>query len=292
MRSWLPLALAGALLAACGASAFAIPSAAGPTGIVMLPTARIAPVDQWQTAIGYRSFHVETGSISMYETQDIDMSLWSLNFLKGVSSDVELWVTYTRATDGEDSNVWEFGGKYRFHGKFMPKGGFWNGLDASVGLSIGRWVDALWVDTAGMYGDTVYFSDTEILRSYFVLTKQLVPTYEGEWEWSPPPHTRVDGTLGLLYLELNPDFGDSSTLLQWFFGVEVLFRNGIAFATEYRSKDSDLEDDPLFSVLLRYPVDRQIDLEFGLANASPVGLGRGDHDLFVRATYSIPVADY
>lgn len=284
MRLWLPLALAGALLAACGASALAVvPSVAGPTGIVMLPTARVAPADEWQVAVGYRSFRAEI----MYGFEDIDVSMWSFNALKGVSSDVELWTTYTRASNGEDTDIWEFGGKYRFHEGFMPKGGFWSGLDAAVGMSLGRWTDAL-----TMYQDMPFFTDAETLRAYFVLTKQLVPAYTGEWPWARPPHTRVDGTVGIYYLSVNPDFGDSDSLLRWFLGVEVLFRNNTAFALEYRFKDSDIESDAVFSSLLRYPIDRQIDLEFGTTNASPAGLGLGEQDVFGRVIYKIPVADY
>jgi hypothetical protein len=284
MRLWLPLALAGALLAACGASALAVvPSVAGPTGIVMLPTARIAPVNEWQTAAGYRSFRVE----AMYGLEDIDVSMWSFNFLKGVSSDAEFWAMYTRASNGQDTDVWEFGGKYRFREGIMPTRGLWSGLDAAVGMSLGRWTDSL-----TMYQDVPFFTDTESLRAYFVLTKQLVPAYTGEWPWARPPHTRVDGTVGIYYLSVNPDFGDSASLLEWFLGMEVLFKNNIAFAVEYRFKDADLESDPVFSSLLRYPIDRQIDFEFGTTNASPGGLGLGEQDLFARITYRIPVADY
>jgi hypothetical protein len=143
-----------------------------------------------------------------------------------------------------------------------------------------------------MYDDMPFYTDTETLRAYFVMTKQLVPTYTGEWEWSRPAYTRVDGTVGLYYLDVNPDFGDSESLLQWFLGLEILLRSNIAFAFEYRSKDSDLEDDPVFSSLLRYPIDEQLNVEVGMTNASPIGLGLGQQDLFARVTYSIPVADY
>lgn len=281
MRLWLAIALAAALLAAGGASALAGPSLGGPTGIVTLPTARVAPVDEWQTAVGYRNFRAGF----MYEP--IDVSLWSFQLLKGVSSDAELWVAYTRASNGEDANVWEYGGKYQIGEHLIPRPGILAGTDMAIGLSLGRWADALC-----MYDSEMFFTDKELLRSYFVITKQLSPAYTGEWPWDIGAETRIIGTFGLLYLQVDPDLGDRETLLKWFLGLEIIGKGRITFATEYRPKDGDLEDDPVFSTLIRYKVDDQMDFEFGLTNASPIGLGFGDQDLFLRLTYSVPVITY
>lgn len=289
MRFWLPVVLAVVLVAAGGASALAIPSLGGPTGLVMLPTARTASPSQWQTAIGQRDFRPEF----MYS--DTTLSLWNLNALKGVSSDAELWVAYVRATNGEDTNVWEYGGKYRLTERVLPNmTGYFADMDIAIGASLGRYPDALIGETFGMYGvePIPVLTDIETRRFYIVATKQIVPYEVGEWEWEAPPSTRVIGTFGLMYLRVEPDQGSTEKLYRPFFGVEVIGQNNLALVLEYRLKDNDLEEDALFSSMLRYPIDSSTDLEVGLTNASPIGLGQGDQKLFIRLGYKFPTSAY
>lgn len=284
MRPWLPVVLAAVLLAASGASALAIPSLGGPTGIALLPTAKIAPVNEWQTAVGYRSFN----TTYMYAFEDVDMSLWTFNALKGVASDAELWIAFTRGSNGEDTDIWEYGGKYLLSERLLPRTGVLADTDIAIGASLGRWADAL------TNADPLlpFYTDTETLRAYFVVTTQLVPGDAGDWDWEAAPSTRIIGTAGILYLRVDPDALDSDTLFRPFLGVEVIGQNDLTLALEYRFKDSAIEDDSLFSALIRYPIDRSTCLEVGLSNASPIGLALGDQDLFVRLGYSFPVSAY
>jgi hypothetical protein len=289
MRLWLPVLLAVVLVGAGGASALAIPSLGGPTGLIMLPTARTASPSDWQTAIGQRDFRPEF----MYS--DTTLSLWTLNALKGVSSDAELWIAYTRATNGEDTNVWEYGGKYRLTGRVLPNlTGFFADMDISIGGSLGRYPDAVVGDALSMYTAEMVpvLTDIETRRFYVVATKQIIPFQLGEWDWEAPPSTRVIGTVGLMYLRVEADQGSSDKLYRPFFGVEVIGQKNLALALEYRVKDSDLEEKALFSAMIRYPIDTSTDLEVGITNASPIGLGQGDQDLFVRLGYKFPVAAY
>lgn len=281
MRSWLLVLLTAALLVAGGASALAIPSLGGPTGIAMLPTAKIAPVNEWQTAFGYRSFRSEF----MYAVEDVDMSLWTFNALKGVASDAELWIAYTRGSNGEDTDIWEYGGKYLLSERLLPRTGFLADTDIAIGASLGRWADALTDADPFM----PFHTDIETLRAYFVVTTQLSPAGAGDWDWEAAPSTRIIGTAGLLYLRVAPDALDNDTLFRPFLGVEIIGRSNLTLALEYRFKDSGIEDDSLFSALIRYPIDRGTHLEIGLSNASPIGLGLGDQDFFVRLGYSFPV---
>jgi len=284
MRPWLPVVLAAVLLAASGASALAIPSLGGPTGIALLPTAKIAPVNEWQTAVGYRSFT----TTYMYAFEDVDMSLWTFNALKGVASDAELWIAFTRGSNGEDTDIWEYGGKYLLSERLLPRTGVLADTDIAIGASLGRWADAL------TNADPLlpFYTDTETLRAYFVVTTQLVPGDAGDWDWEAAPSTRIIGTAGILYLRVDPDALDSDTLFRPFLGVEVIGQNNLTLALEYRFKDSAIEDSSLFSALIRYPIDRSTSLEVGLSNASPIGLALGEQDLFVRLGYSFPVSAY
>ena len=283
MRPWLPVVLAAVLLAVSGASALAIPSLGGPTGIALLPTAKIAPVNEWQTAVGYRSFT----TTYMYAFEDVDMSLWTFSALKGVASDAELWIAFTRGSNGEDTDIWEYGGKYLLSERLLPRTGVLADTDIAIGASLGRWTDS----PTSMPPPRDY-SDTETLRAYFVVTTQLVPGDAGDWEWGTAPSTRIIGTAGILYLRVDPDALDSDTLFRPFLGVEVIGQNDLTLALEYRFKDSGIEDDALFSALIRYPIDRSTSLEVGLSNASPIGLALGEEDLFVRLGYSFPVSTY
>ena len=284
MRSWLLVVLTAALLVSSGASALAIPSLGGPTGIALLPTAKIAPVDQWQTAVGYRSFN----TTYMYAVEDVDMSLWTFNALKGVASDAELWIAFTRGSNGEDSDIWEYGGKYLLSERLLPRTGFLADTDIAIGASLGRWADAL-TDADPLLP---FYTDTKTLRAYFVVTTQLVPGSEGDWDWEAAPATRIIGTAGVLYLRVDPDALDSATLFRPFLGVEIISQKNLTLALEYRFKDSGIEDDSLFSALIRYPIGEDTNLEVGLSNASPIGLAIGNQDLFVRLGYSIPVSAY
>jgi len=284
MRSWLLVVLTAALLVASGASALAIPSLGGPTGIALLPTAKIAPVDEWQTAVGYRSFN----TTYMYAFEEVDMSLWTFNALKGVARDAELWIAYTRGSNGQDTNIWEYGGKYLLSERLLPRTGILGGTDIAIGASLGRWANAL-TNASELLP---FYTDTETLRAYFVVTTQLVPGEAGDWDWQGAPSTRIIGTAGVLYLRVEPDALASDTLVRPFLGVEVIGQQNLTLALEYRFKDSDIEDDALFSALIRYPIDRSTNLEVGLSNASPIGLAQGDQDLFVRLGYSIPVSAY
>jgi hypothetical protein len=288
MKLWLPMLLSAALLAVGGAAAFAVPSLAGPTGLVMLPTADIAPTTDWQIGIGHRSFKVA----QMYGAEDIDVSIWALSALKGVAGDAELWIAFQRATNGEDANVWEYGAKYLIRQNLLPRGTLLGGTKVAVGASLGRWSDAVGFGGASMYDETITATDVKTLRAYMVATKQFAPTYTGEWPWGEAPGTRIVGSAGVMYLRVDPDIGGGDSLLRPFLGVQCYGRRNLELLAEYRFKDSNLEDDSLFSVAIRKPWGTSTNLEIGLTNASPIGLATGDQSMYVRLTYTWPTAGY
>ena len=276
MKSWLVPLLAAALLAPGGAVALGMPSVGGPTGIVSVPTAVIAPVNEWQTAATYRSLE----TVGMYE----DVTLWGLQVLKGVADDAELWAAYSRVHDTADTDVWELGGKYELSSDIFHGRGILTDTQVAIGASVGRWIDAF-----GMYKITDVMTDVDTLKAYAVVTKQLIPAGVTEWEWETPPTTQVIASAGLLYLRVDPDIGDSETLIRPFIGVEIVGSNKLTLALEYRAKDDDLEEDGVFSAVLRRPLGDYATLEVGTTNASPIGLGLDDQDFFIRIGYDIPV---
>jgi hypothetical protein len=109
-RVWLLPALAILLVAVGGSAAFAVPSLGGPSGIVSVPNALVAPVGQAAAAVSWQSM---TTAVDMYEAGDEDFSVWSLQVLGGVASGAELWAAYSTADDLLDTNVWGVGGKFQ-----------------------------------------------------------------------------------------------------------------------------------------------------------------------------------
>lgn len=278
MKLWMMFILAAALLTMSG-SAFAVPSLGGPTGIVVMPSAMTAATDEWQIAVGARSFAVA----GMYDAGD--ESIWSFGGLKGVSDDAELFVLYQRESGISNTDIWEYGGKYVISEGLFARTGFLSGTKIAVGASLGRWGEA-----AGLAEDELL--DVSTLRAYLVATKQFLPAEAGDWTWGKTTGTRVIGSGGLMYLSVDADEAGSDNLVRPFLGVEIIGKSELTIAGEYRFKDSDWDEDAVFSAMIRKPWGTATALEIGITNASPIGLGTGDQSMYARFTYALPTAAY
>ncbi len=298
-RVWMLLLLAAALSAGAGGAGYAVPSMGGPTGIVAMPTAAIAPTTDLQVALSYRALqtlaqgaemygggaeaavHVEAlaQAADMYAAAgDTDATVWSLQVLRGVSDQAELWAAYQRVHNTADSIIWELGGKILVDQTWLKD------VKVAVGGSMGRWVDSF-----GMSSIAAGVTDMDSLKAYAVATKDLTPGATPSWEWGPTPGIQAVGSAGIYYQRLSPDEGEEATLLRPFVGVEVNLANNLAVGLEYRAKDSELDEKAVFSAMLRRTFGEDFWLELGTSNASPVGLGMGDQDVFVRLCYDIPM---
>jgi hypothetical protein len=289
MKLWLPVLLSAALLAVGAASASAVPSLAGPTGLVMLPTAEIAPTNLWQVTVGHRSFDVTT----MYEAADV--SVWALSLMKGVADDAELWVAYQRVTDGSDSDLWEYGGKYQLSENLFPRMALLGGAKISVGASLGRWANGVGMGALNMYeeGEGAAGGDVETLRAYIVASKQILPEYTGEWVWGTDElGTRIVASAGFMYLRVDAEEVGADSMIRPFLGLQVFGRRNLEMLAEYRFKDSDLEKDSVFSVAVRKPFGNSTTFEAGLTNGDPIGLGNIDATMYLRLAYTWPTEAY
>jgi hypothetical protein len=266
--------LGAALLAISAGAACAMPSLGGPTGIVSVPSATIAPIDQWQTAVSWRSFE----TLGMYE----DARDWSFQFLKGVADDAEIWAAYRRITDGEDTNLWQLGGKYQVSSALLPRGGGLAGADISIGASLGRWADSI-----AMYADHG-ITDIDVLKAYIVATRQVWP-FTAATEWEVAASTRIIGSAGLLYMRLEPDVGGDDTVVRPFVGIEIVGPSGLTGGIEYRAKDSDVDHKAVFSAFLRRQLGPVSNIEIGTTNATPIGTGLEDQSFFIRLGYDVPL---
>ena len=271
------LPLVAALLVAGSGFAYAIPSLAGPTGIVTVPTAAVAPEGELQTALTYQSQQI--AGQGMYGG-DMDVSLWQLQALAGVSDEAELWAAYALAdqetpTVSETANMWAFGGKYQLTREPEDQ------TALAIGASIEKWSDVI-----GMYSGA---QDIDAWKLYIVATKDFTPVSGEAWEWSAGGGTRILGSVGIMYMSIDPDGGDRESLTRPFVGIEFVGVGGTTLGLEYRWKDNDLDMDAVFSAVLRHQVSPECSVEVGTTNATMFGLGLDEQDFFARIGYNFPM---
>jgi hypothetical protein len=281
MRKLCTLALLAALAVfAAGGAAQAMPSLGGPTGIVSVPNALVAPQGQLQAALSFQSQSQE-----MYGG-GVDVSIWQLNLLAGVTKQAELWAAYALAdqespTASETAHLWALGGKYQFTSE--PKD--------QAALAIGASMES-WSDLAGagdMYGLSV--GDVDVIKAYIVATKDFTPMTGGTWEYNNTT-TRILGSLGIMYAKVDPDLGDSESMTRPFVGLEFIGTGGTDLGLEYRWKDDDLDAKAVFSAVLTHKFSNKIEAQIGTTNAGPAGIGLDDQDIFVRLGYTFPMKAY
>ncbi len=270
----LTLSLLAALVLAASGAAYAIPSLGGPTGIVSVPNALVAPPGQLQTALTFQSMEMYGG--------DVDVDYWALNVLGGVGGVAELWAAYAIAdqetpTESETANMWALGGKYQFTREPEDQAAL------AVGASLEQWSDLF--GASDMYA----VGDLDVIKAYIVATKDFTPMTTGNWEWNEGT-TRMLGSLGLMYMNLDPDTGDDFSLTRPFLGVEFVGAGGTTLGLEYRWKDDDIDAKAVFSAVLRHRFSSAIEAEIGTTNAGPSGIGLDDQDFFVRVGYNFPVS--
>jgi len=274
----LPLLTALLMVVASGA-AYAIPSLGGPTGIVSVPNALVAPVGQLQTALTYQSQEY----VSEMYGGNIDATYWALNLLTGVSDEAELWAAYALAdqdmpTESETANMWAIGGKYQIAREPEDQAAL------AIGGSWESWSDSALAGGDGMYG----VGDFDVFKAYIVATKDLTPMAGESWEWTDGG-TRMLGSLGLMYLKVDPDGASSMSLARPFVGIEFAGVGGTTLGIEYRWKDTDIDMKSVFSAVLRHRFSPAVEAEIGTTNAGPSGIGLDDQDFFLRVGYTLPI---
>jgi hypothetical protein len=279
-RVWLLPALAILLVAVGGSAAFAVPSLGGPSGIVSVPNALVAPTGQAAVAASWQS-------MEMYElTNSEDFSTWSLQVLGGVAEGAELWAAYSNANDILDTTTWGVGGKFQFAREpdspvtLAVGGGYRSGSgDTRIGEALDMYVD---VD-----------ADATMWNAYLAASKDFTPTGMST-EWASG--TRIVGTAGLLWASVDLDetfsseegsekFSSDETLLEPFVAVEFLGTEGTTLGLEYRWKDSDIDQKAVFSAVLRQCFPNGFFGEIGTTNADQFGFGLENQNFFARAGY-------
>jgi hypothetical protein len=280
-RVWLLPALAILLVAVGGSAAFAVPSLGGPSGIVSVPNALVAPTGQAAVAASWQSM---SESLNLYGISDSgDFSTWSLQVLGGVAEGAELWAAYSSANDVLDTTTWGVGGKFQFARE----------PESPVTLAVGGAYrsgsgDAHIAEAVGMYASVD--QDVTSWNAYLAASKDFTPTgLTSEWAKG----TRIVGTAGVLWANRNLDlkisgesFSPDDTLLEPFVAVEFLGTEGTTLGLEYRWKDSDIDQKAVFSAVLRQCFPNGFFGEIGTTNADQFGFGLDNQNFFARAGYA------
>jgi len=281
-KTVLLLCALGLLLTLAGGVGFAIPSLGGPTGIVSVPTAQVLPMNDVDLALSYQTIKVE----GMYDAGDSaalslksklgaaqavyggsttdTFHVWTLQGLAGLSGNTEGWASFSTVNTDERETVWGLGAKTQLPSRWLLGGR--SGAALAAGTSYQRWSDVgnMW---------KLYLTATADLRG---------PAAQADAVHS------VFGTLGLMYMRAEPEEGSNQSALEPFLGVEAGLTKDTKFGAEYRFKDSDIDSEAVWSLVLRHAFDQQFSAEIGITNASPVGTGLDDQGLFVRVGYHLP----
>lgn len=292
---WILPVLAAVLIVAGSGTGVAMPSLGGPSGIVTVPNALVAPVGELQVAGTYqrvRGTLAESlvGTMDLY-SPDESSHAWALQALAGVTSGAELWAAYSKDNSELEAKTWGIGGKFQ-----IPLQGQ-TGWNLAVGASYQKLTgDGQFLDVLAMYGAT----DVEVkaTTAYLVATTDL--TAMGQSDWANGG--KLLGTLGLLYKKADATITNAGpggfigvgegdeTLVKPFVGVEFLGQDRTGLGLEYRWKDSDLDCKAVFSAVVKHEFEEGFAAELGTTNADSLGLGGDKQNWFVRVGYTFPMS--
>jgi len=265
--------LPAAEIPAGSSAGFPMPSLAGPTGIVTVPNALIAP-RSLEAALSYQLLADSNG---MYSEDD---TVWSLQALAGVAENGELWASYSTIRDGGSAHMWGVGGKLALMRE--PQ----NAMSLALGASYQQLSDSI-----GMYdvstGPFDMSFDEKVTKAYLVATK----------DFTPGAGMHALASAGLMYMQakasvdaLGTSLSESESLTRPFVGLEFIAPSGTGLGLEYRWKDDTLDADAVMSAALRLALSDQFRVEIGTTNADPMGFGMDDQNLFFRLGYSVPLS--
>jgi len=251
MKKLLSLGMAAALLVVTSA-AFALPTLTGPTGVVDTPTADVAAPGQFTIAADWYDFGAADWYDFGIESSSVNLIPIRLNY--GVAPNFEVGAMYT-VSDGDGSDAWGLNAKY-----MTP-------------FTLG---DAEWSIGASYWYWDMTDADLSAIQGYFVGTKSFTPDEEG--------NTVVKGSLGISYTNYDAEV-DSEGAFRVFANLEATFANKLSVGAEFQLKDSDIEDDPLSSIVIRYPFTPALTGQVGFTN-SLLGRGSPDHNIFAGLAYT------
>ncbi len=276
------------LVVVASGSALAMSSLTGPTGVVGTPTAMVATSGTIEAALSYQRLaekQLESSFViydpyqppieQVTEVND-DTTAWGGELLGGIGGKGEYWVQYLGLDDGHSSHIWGAGGKLMLMQE--PK----NAVNLAVGLGYWNWVEGFKMYSTGEMFDIGYWN------AYLVATKDLRKLYGKSYSST----TRTLGSLGLMYVRVDPDRGSRHSLTRPFVSVQVVGNRGTSVGLEYRWKDSEIDRKAVFSAVVRHEFPHDWSAEAGVTNSDPFGIGLDDSNIFTRVAYRFGYGGY
>ena len=253
MKKVLTLGLAVALVAAAGA-AMAYPSLLGPTGGTNLPTAKVVKQGTLAVAYDYFANDMTVAGLDMDATS-------AFRLLYGVTDKAELGITYNTQEvslvgggPSTDFDNWGLNDKYNFAAE-----------------------DADFEPAAGVVYQDYNDADFSVTQLYLVGSK-LFRAGEGG--------TSFRGSLGVNWTKVNFSGAGDTDAFRPYINLDFGFSNGLTLTGELQLKDSDIDDDPLTSLVLRYPFSKGLAAQLGISNEFRGVAGGPDHSLTFGITWN------
>lgn len=246
----LAVALAAVALLALGGGAFAAPALTAPdTGLIDIPTADLAP-----------SMSVTLAA----DWQDLsgDASVIPVRAVVGLAGRAELGAAWNRFDLGDDNeDLIGFAGKM----VLLPE------TDVVPAVAIGArygTIDA----------DDLAFADGNSLTIYGAVSKQLSVATDTDYGFA------LTGHAGVAWHRVEINDADDNQF-EGFVGLEWRNPRGVAIAAEYRTEPA-ASDDPISSIMVRYPLSPKLAVHAGWTNAVPgLSVADDDHNLFAGVSY-------
>lgn len=126
------------------------------------------------------------------------------------------------------------------------------------------------------------FTDADVTatQAYFAGTRGFAISEDGAGP-------ALAGTLGVNWTQLSN--GVDEDAFRFFAGLELGFENGLSIAAEYQTEDDDIETDPVFSAVVRYPFTPALSAQVGITNGPIVG--GDDSNIFAGLSYAFGMGE-
>lgn len=263
----LAVALAAVALLALAGGAFAAPALTAPdTGLIDIPTADLTPsmsvalAADWQDLSG-------------------DASVIPVRAVVGLAGRAELGAAWNRVDLGDDNeDLIGFAGKM----VLLPE------TDVVPAVAVGVRYGKLDLGEPPLVGAPLAraialdFGEVTSITAYGVVTKQLSVATDTDYGFA------LTGHAGIAWHRVKVENLGSETDNQFegFVGAEWRNPRGIAIAAEYRTEPA-MSDDPISSIMVRYPLSPKLAVHAGWTNAVPgLSVADDDHNLFAGVTYN------
>jgi len=187
-----------------------------------------------------------------FNAEEWEGTVYPVRLLYGVNDSLEIGAAYWLNSD--QSNAWGVNAKYLLPIKLAD-------MPWAVGASYLNFPD--WSET--------------FTQVYFVGSKAFTEASAGM--------PGFNGTIGVNWTQDDWDFGTDDAI-RLYAGLEAIFANNLSVAGEFQTKNEDVDDNAIWSLVARYPFTPVLTGQVGVTNAfGPFGWFDDSH-VFAGASYA------